>query len=372
VQGVLGASEDGGYVYFAGKADLTSGATAGEPNLYLAHENDGAWEPLRFVATLTGGDGDDWLINGATTFSGGYGGLKHVGAHTAEVTPDGNSIVFMSHASLTGYDNRYEQYGRGAGTLSEVFVYGAGTRRLTCASCGGSGNRSPITDTYEGEDGFGAGFLSAPTENSRLPRWISEDGSRVFFDTAASLVPQDRNSQIDVYEWERDGTGSCQNAAGCIYLLSGGAGSGVRHPSEVNGDGIYSNESFFVDASASGNDVFFTSRTQLSAEAGGDDTDLYDAHVGSRPISSPACTGTGCQGVPPAPPIFATPSSVTFNGTGNFPPSTPTALKSTKKTAKCAKGKKLSHGKCLKVKSEKKKAKAKKARRASNHRRSSR
>jgi hypothetical protein len=46
---------------------------------------------------------------------------------------------------------------------------------------------------------------------------------------------------------------------------------------------------------------------------------LYDARVGGGfPESSLACTGTGCQGVPPGPPIFATPSSVTFSGVGNF------------------------------------------------------
>ena len=35
-------------------------------------------------------------------------------------------------------------------------------------------------------------------------------------------------------------------------------------------------------------------------------------------MTPPVCTGTGCQGIPGAPPIFATPSSVTFEGVGNF------------------------------------------------------
>ena len=40
------------------------------------------------------------------------------------------------------------------------------------------------------------------------------------------LVAQDTNGQQDVYEWEREGTGSCTLGAGvnggCVYLLSGG------------------------------------------------------------------------------------------------------------------------------------------------------
>jgi hypothetical protein len=50
--------------------------------------------------------------------------------------------------------------------------------------------------------------------------------------------------------------------------------------------------------------------------------DLYDVRIngGIGSVTPPQCTGTGCQGIPGAPPIFATPSSVTFEGVGNFPP----------------------------------------------------
>jgi hypothetical protein len=40
---------------------------------------------------------------------------------------------------------------------------------------------------------------------------------------------------------------------------------------------------------------------------------------GVRPIATPVCSGTGCQGVPAPSPVFATPASVTFEGVGNFP-----------------------------------------------------
>jgi hypothetical protein len=77
--------------------------------------------------------------------------------------------------------------------------------------------------------------------------------------------------------------------------------------------------------------------------------------------------------LPGAPPVFATPSSVTFSGIGNFPPpAPPPPVKKTVKTVKCAKGKKLDRGKCVKVKGNKakgKKAKSKRARKSSGVRR---
>jgi len=72
-------------------------------------------------------------------------------------------------------------------------------------------------------------------------------------------------------------------------------------------------------------------------------------------LAEPVCTGSGCQGVPGAPPIFSTPSSVTFNGIGNFPAPVPVSVqkKVVKKVVKCAKGKRLVRGKCVKSKGKK-------------------
>ena len=113
-------------------------------------------------------------------------------------------------------------------------------------------------------------------------------------------------------------------------------------------------DSYLIGASADGDDVFFASRADLVAQDRTDDEVVYDAHAGGvQPPEPVVCAGAGCQGVPPAPPIFATPASVTFNGVGNYPPpsSSSTTKKTTKnKTVKCAKGKRLSHGKCVKTK----------------------
>jgi hypothetical protein len=345
VQGVIGSSEDGSYVYFVGLGALKSaegGALknaraeepqAGQDNLYVYHAGE-----TQFIATLAAGDQDDWSNLSVWEPSQNNPEGDPDGNYHAEVTPDGQSLVFSSTRSLTAYDS---------GGASEVYVYDADRAGVLCASC-----RPDGAPPEAGGGSFASqptgGFLSNPTDDTSLPRWISEDGGRVFFDSDEALVPQDVNGQIDVYEWEREGEGSCPAGRedGCVYLLSGGT----------------SNEnSFFTDASTTGDDAFFVTRAALLPEDEGDDTNLYDARVdGYQPVTSPLCTGTGCQGAPPVPPIFATPSSVTFDGIGNFLPPAPTVLKppAKKKVAKCAKGKtRNKRGQCVKKKSAKSKAK---------------
>jgi hypothetical protein len=51
---------------------------------------------------------------------------------------------------------------------------------------------------------------------------MSDDGSYVFFDTADALVPQDSNGTLDVYEWEVQGTGGCESPQGYVHLISSG------------------------------------------------------------------------------------------------------------------------------------------------------
>jgi hypothetical protein len=234
VQRVVGASENGEYVYYV----------------------------------TTGGEFALWH-NGVTTT------IAASPATRGEVTPDGHSVVFASKPELPG----------------PISVYDADTGLVYCASCTTSGTQGVLPMTNH--------------ENVYQPRWISADGSRVFFDSKEGLVPQDSNGVLDVYEWERYGAGGCAESTGCVYLLSGGTST---------------EESYFADASENGDDVFIVTRAKL---VGADDNelfDLYDARVGGVvPVASPSCTGAGCQGSPGAPPIFATPSSVTFEGVGNFP-----------------------------------------------------
>jgi hypothetical protein len=316
VRGVLGGSEDGSYVYFvaggvlAGAAkpqncepEPAPGLPTGGCNLYVLHGGD-----VSFIATLSSQDGIRAMPaagdgDGSGEFGDWQPGLGH---RTAEVTPNGQSLVFMSNESLTGYDNT----ARGSREpVDEVYVYQADAGgRLSCASCNPGGEPPSV-------NGYGAAaFLPVSWSDTQLPRWVSEEGSRVFFDSAEPLVPRDSNGRQDVYEWERDGTGSCQSGAGCVYLIS---------------EGLNSYASWLLGASANGNDVFIITRSELLQDGQSETYAVYDARVGgAQPVAAAGCPATGCQGVPVAPPVFATPPSSTFNGVGNFSSPTPTTVKS--------------------------------------------
>lgn len=300
--GIAGASEDAAYVYFVAKGDLAAGAAAGRLNLYLHH---GA--TTTFIATLgTASEESLGYFYAAGGFNDWSGALGH---RTAEASPDGHGLVFQSKQSLTGYDNRSP----GGERMVEVFVYDATTGSLSCVSCLPSGERpSGLRATV-------SGYLPVSLASTYQPRLISEGGGRVFFQSDDGLVPQDVNHRTDVYEWERDGAGSCRHATGCVYVLSGG---------------VSQTGSYLLDASEDGSDVFFVTEAQLVDRDENDLYDVYDARVGAvAPISPPACSGTGCQGVPASPPVFATPASATYAGTGNFPASTKAPAPAKKKKA---------------------------------------
>ncbi len=282
VLGVLGASEDGEYIYYVA-------AEGAVDELYLYH--NGTTTLITKQASLEQSDLEEIRPYKGAEVPGGdlEPGL---GNRTAEVTPDGHSIVFMSTGSLTGYPNN---------GLSEIYVYGTETG-LSCVSCDPNGKPpSPSIPTSTG------GFLPISHSNTYLPRWISADGSRVFFDSPEPLVPRDENGRQDVFEWEREGAGSCPIGQGnCVYLLSGGTSSA---------------DSWLLDASESGNDVFIITRAQLVAKDQNDTFNVVDVRAGGgNEPTPPECSGTGCQGVPLSPPAFSSPASTTFEGVGNFAP----------------------------------------------------
>jgi hypothetical protein len=290
VQGVIGTSESGDYVYYV---------TAGF-DLDVWH--DGATSTVKTLAARDNGLGANAGLGPFDANSAGDW-KPGLGNRMAEVSSNGHSLVFMSTNGVTS-TNSTEGIGK-------VDVYDADNGRVYCASCGPKGSR---------------GYVPLAFGNTYLKRWISADGSRVFFDSREALVPWDTDNVTDVYEWERPGSGSCRAAStGCIYLLSSGTSSDL---------------SFLADASASGDDVFIVTRSKLLSRDDNELYDLYDVRVGgSEPVATPRCTGTGCQGLPGTPPIFATPSSVTFEGVGNFPAATPVAKEKAKPKPKKAKKK---------------------------------
>jgi hypothetical protein len=344
VQGILGASPDGHYVYFAANGDLdgagpaaagncdTSGNFTGSCGLYLHH--DGA---TTFVARLGGdsaypgiGDSLDWTPAPSAT---------PATERTARVAADG-TLLFGSTRSLTGYANDglcgSTDFSNGEpqafGPCVEFFRFdpavNSGDGGLDCVSCSPTGAPALGNAFLNSSQQRGNAGLELLTSQGILTRNLSADGNRVFFETADKLLPADTNGDAgcpnqkaspqfrrcqDVYEWEAEGSGSCHSHAqdgGCLYLLSLGTSD---------------QPSFFDDASASGDDAFIYTGSPLVPQDQDQLTDLYDVRVdGGLPsqyqVVPPACTGDVCQGTPSGAPAVSTAASVTFAGPGNAMP----------------------------------------------------
>lgn len=213
---------------------------------------------------------------------------------SARITADGAVLAFLSAAPIGEYDNLDSNTGL---PDTEVYVYDALTESLTCASCNPAGERP-------GGSASIPGALVNGTTTAYRPRALGADGRRLFFETADGLLTSDTNSAVDVYEWEALGEGSCNEAPGCVRLVSGGHGEG----------GI------FLDASADGADVFFLTGDSLVASDPGS-IDAYDARVGggfAEPEQPIACSGDACQPLP-SPPEDPT-AGTSAAGPGNPPP----------------------------------------------------
>jgi NHL repeat len=312
VLGVVGAGEDLSRIYFVSKEALTGEgegegnsegafAVAGKPNLYLYRAEEGG--SFAFVGTLAAADVD--LQRQSPVAIEPY-------RHIARVSADGESAAFMATARLSGYDNTDLASGKADG---EVYHYSAANGQLECVSCNPSGGRPRGRELVEG-NGFGQGIWAAaylPFIEGQLyaSHVLSENGSRLLFQSYDSLVLADTNGKQDVYEWEAVGSGTCskESAAfsangGCLSLISSG-----QSPQD----------SSLLDASPAGEDVFFTTGTSLLPIDPGS-IDVYDARAGGGfPLPAPPqppCEGEACQS-PPAPPAEVTPSSSVFQGPGN-------------------------------------------------------
>jgi DNA-binding beta-propeller fold protein YncE len=322
-------SEDGSRVYFVAEGVLDTNpnrqgdtASTKEPNLYLWEKGVG----VRFIATLSQQDSLDW--GAVPTRSNGF-----AGEIVADASPSGRYFAFMSQNSLTGYDN---SEAAGGEPVEEAYRYDAVTGELTCVSCNPTGgspraqllrsSESKVDPADRWTNRWLAAVLPGPRVSQRdstslyRPRVALDDG-RVFFNAYDALVPADSNGGWDVYQYEPTGVGDCsassggaavaRSGEGCVGLLSSGTGE---------------EEAVFLDASASGEDVFFLSSAKLSVLDEDNVYDVYDARVNGVAAELPTlaeCLGEACQ---PAvsPPNDATPASAAFRGPGNLSASTTT------------------------------------------------
>jgi hypothetical protein len=354
---IPGASEDGSYLYFVANGVLAPDAERGncprtsayrnpsishegECNLYVSQpdpEHPGQHE-TRFIARLSAEDANDWG-EGNSPVAGDLGDV------TAQVSANGRYLAFMSDRGLTGYDNvDANPLAKGARD-EEVFLYDTSTGRLTCASCNPEGQApTGVFDTKNAGEGEGllvdrpevwserwlAGSIPGwtlygydPPMTEHESRYLSNNG-RLFFDGADTLVAQDetrtRQETVDgkplnvgvenVYEYEPSGVGSCQQASGCVALISSGTSE---------------RESAFLDASEGGGNAFFATDAKLVAqdtEAGYEVYDAAECGTGESqpclPIKQPPppeCSGEECRGPAGPPPAVQVPAT----DTGSLP-----------------------------------------------------
>jgi len=294
VEGVLGASNDGSWVYFVANNVLAPGAVRGTCqghfappeaicNLYARHDGT-----TRLVAVLLHADSPDW----------GAAGLS---ALTARVSPDGRWLAFMSQRELTGNDTLDAVSGK---PDEEVYLYDASSGRLVCASCNPAGAR-PVGVEYKHLAGglvAGGALMESQWLAANIPGWSAytqghalyqsrylSDSGRLFFNSSDALVPWDVNGTWDVYEYEPAGVGDCtsssvtfsERSGGCVGLISSGRSSA---------------ESAFLDASENGGDVFFLTAARLVPKDVVDGLDVYDAH---ECAGAPSCPSVPIVQPPP-------------------------------------------------------------------------
>ena len=306
VEGPLGASEDASRIYLASKEDLdgVGPGTAGEHNLYL-YDATGAGS-FTFVMELAGED-----IGGTISEPAPVDELPFQRA--GRISPDGLHATFVSSVSPTpgGFDNRDANSGEPA---QEVYLYDAVEKELRCLSCNRTGARPTGEDIGGNSPFWAAARLQGWEMLLHAPRVLSDDGTRVFFESFEALVPRDTNSNWDVYQWEEEGKGTCkassetfsEDSGGCVDLISSGTSTA---------------KSTFLDADPSGDNIFFSTQSSL-VKADYGLNDVYVARVGGgfpEPRPQAECEGEACQSPPPPPPEV-TPSTELSQGDGNVKP----------------------------------------------------
>ncbi|HEU4462480.1 MAG TPA: hypothetical protein VFR75_07805, partial [Solirubrobacterales bacterium] len=309
VAGVLGASHDGSRVYFAARGQLTLGEGAteaqnlaqGSYNVYLSTNGD-----LSYVGRLGNSPGSVFraLVSSSPQF------------WSAKVSPDGRYVLFGSQVPFTELGKADE------GTRQEAYLYDAESDETVCVSCRKDDAASLAPSGAEPL----VNGLSDAQNRLRPPATlaVSGDGTKVraFFISYNDLATGATPGRPNLYLWEN----------GQTTFLSSSAPSLAK-------------ELRFAGASATGDDVYFSTVDRLNWEDTDSKLDIYDVRVdgGFNPPSPPPtpCDPLGegaCQGSAGASPAPApAPGSSTFVG--------PERVEEPTQKAKSPKKKKRKHGK---------------------------
>jgi hypothetical protein len=299
---VVNVAADGTRAYFVSPSVLTNGGEPnpngeiaepgeeGEQNLYLSEEGQ-----ISFVGRVTERDIEGEESNGLKRDGMGLWlpSLKNEPAiDSSRTTPTGATLLFESRADLTGFES---------GGFAQVYRYDLEEGRLDCLSC----NRTATAPTSDAslQSIAPEQFAPEPASSHLEIHNQSPDGKRAFFQSAEPLVIGDTDGKLDVYEWEEEGVGTCEEAGGCVYLISG--------PHSAGADYLYA-------MSESGDDVFFRTSDELLPRDVEATLSIYDARVeGGFP--EPA-TGTPCVEGETCHPLPSPPPNLSPSGVSSTPP----------------------------------------------------
>ena len=278
---VVGASDDGHYVYFIESIG----------RLYLWHDGD-----ISLIGRFSSNAPLSTSELGFNDTRAGRLFLRQTKA--SRITPDGRQLLFTAlddtrfqgNGGLVDYD-----HGSPCGPADitgchrEVYTYNADSGQLRCASC----NPSGAAPTADAQTDVKADPLLI-TLTSHLSHALSDDGRYVFFSSTGRLVASDTNGTWDAYVYD--------TTTEEVRLLSSG-----EDPEP----------SYFMDASADGRDAFIATAERLSRWDTDASYDLYDARIdGGLPEPAPvppSCQGDACQ--PAATQLNdPTPASSSFHG----------------------------------------------------------
>lgn len=245
--------------------------------------------------------------NGDLTY---VGKLSQQGADRALTNKTSASVSSPTWSSRVSEDGRFLLFESRAGIASydsggraEAYLFDATTDQVRCVSCRRDGEPSLTPVNYE--------LLANGTNDSNnklnpaSSLAVSSDGrARVFFKSLNRLASGAIEGKQNLYQWEE----------GQISFLS-------------SSDKGSAQDLQFAGASASGDDVYLTTLDRLTWGDTDGQLDLYDARVGGgipqppgppvpcNPLSEGSCQdGSGSTGNPPTPP------SAVFNGPGNEAP----------------------------------------------------
>jgi hypothetical protein len=267
--GFAGASADGTRVFFTTSEKLVAGDTDGRSDVY---ERSGG-----STKRVSAGQ-----INGNGAFDADYAGAS----------TDGTRVFFRTFEKLVAADtdnsrDLYERFGGTTKRVSAGQINGNGAFDAFFAGASADGTRvffisnEPLVaadtdasgDVYERSAGTTTKISPGNGAFPAVFNGASDDGTRVFFQTAEQLVSGDTDAVTDLYQHTASGTNR----------VSVG---------QINGNGPV--EPSFSGASADGTRVFFGTSEKLVAADTDGESDVYERSGGTtKRVSDGQINGNG-------------------------------------------------------------------------------